>query len=153
MICYTNKWKYPFQIDEEDYERVSELTWYEANQRIVHNDSVNYHTIYLHIFLMGQPPEGMMWDHIDGDPSNNQKENLRPVIRSRNIHNSGPPITNKSGIKGVHGVYTNAGNWAGWKSKITVDDKVYVLGIFKTIEEAAKARKDAEERFGIIRYA
>ena len=40
-------------------------------------------------------------DHVDGNKSNNQSENLRWATRSQNIANTNMPANNKSGIKGV----------------------------------------------------
>lgn len=40
-------------------------------------------------------------DHIDGNPTNNKIENLRPTTSIENGYNSKIPKSNKSGIKGV----------------------------------------------------
>lgn len=58
------------------------------------------------------------------------------------ISNPNPPRNNKSGYKGVwydpvHGVY---------QAYITFQHKKYALGTFKHLDDAVKARQEAEER-------
>lgn len=58
------------------------------------------------------------------------------------ISNPNPPVSNKSGYKGVwfdqvHGVY---------QAYITFKRKRYSLGSYKSLADAVKARKDAEEK-------
>lgn len=52
--------------------------------------------------IVGDIPEGMMIDHLDGDYRNNAIENLRVVTRSVNARNAKKNDTNKSGVAGVH---------------------------------------------------
>jgi len=52
------------------------------------------------------------------------------------------PSNNKSGVRGVS-LDNSRGKWVAY---IKVDGKQYTLGRFKTIEEAAAARKAAEEK-------
>ena len=57
------------------------------------------------------------------------------------ISNNKLPKNNKSGIKGV---YQNSRNQK-WVALIEFQKKKYFLGEYKNIEDAAKARKDAED--------
>ena len=49
----------------------------------------------------GQIPEGLMIDHIDGDRSNNNLENIRLVSALENQKNMKKPSSNTSGVIGV----------------------------------------------------
>ena len=72
-------------------------------------------------------------DHIDHNPNNNQRSNLRFATVSQNLHNRGP---NKNSTTGVKGVYLNKAN-GRYKAQIRVEGKYYYLGYFDTIPEAA----------------
>jgi hypothetical protein len=84
-----------------------------------------------------EPPP--LLDHIDGDTKNNRISNLRPATPKQNQGNTGKPINNKSGFKGV--------SWSKkqkcWVAQMTQGDKRVWLGSFKRKEDAAKAYSDA----------
>lgn len=84
-------------------------------------------------------PVGMCVDHIDGNPLNNCKNNLRICTQAENQMNRGKTKNNKSGCKGVY--------WAKqlkkWKSQITINNKQKHLGYYNCPIEAAKAYNSA----------
>jgi len=51
--------------------------------------------------LVGEIPNGMMVDHIDGDRSNNAPSNLRLATSGENVRNSRRRRDNQTGIKGL----------------------------------------------------
>lgn len=81
-------------------------------------------------------PDGQV-DHINGVRDDNRLANLRVVSRSDNCRNAKRRSTNTSGVNGV------AKQGKRWRAYI-----VEHLGLFDTIEEAAAARKEAEQRLG-----
>jgi hypothetical protein len=87
------------------------------------------------IFMMfhGYMPEFI--DHIDNNRLNNKIENLRQATKQQNAWNRQINKNNKSGVKGV--------SWCKltkkWKVQGRVDKKVVYLGVYQTLEEAAKA--------------
>jgi hypothetical protein len=89
------------------------------------------------------PPEGMEVDHINRDPSDNRKENLRLATHRQNLYNSTYP--NQWGCKGVTlDVARNK-----WRAQIRIDGRKVNLGRYETFEEAAEAyRKAATELHG-----
>lgn len=91
----------------------------------------------------GKMPDNEI-DHIDGDKLNNDISNLRDVTRSENMRNIKRGIRNKSGTIGVH--------WdkdaEKWRAKLVVEGKMIHLGRFSNIEDAIKARKEAEVKHG-----
>lgn len=109
MIVYTNKYKIPFQIDEEDFERVSQHTWC-IDSGGYPCSGIGFSTMRLHEFLMGKADYGKIWDHIDQDKLNNRKENFRlvtQVINQRNRKN-----LNRNNTTGCTGVQiTSAENY------------------------------------------
>lgn len=144
MIVYSNKWKIPFQIDEEDYESVSRYSWcIDGYPRTsVRADWGGLRAIRLHEFLMGKPPEGKEWDHINQDKLDNRRENLRAVIPTINQRNRRLLSTNTSGCTGVFSLLDGR-----WSSTIIAYGVCYQLGRFDSYEEAVEARKAGEEKY------
>ena len=83
-------------------------------------------------------------DHIDGVPSNNVWSNLRPVTQKINMRNQRKRSNNTSGVTGVY----FAKHIGKYIASIRNNYKLIHLGVFDTIEAAAKARFDAEVRLG-----
>lgn len=80
-------------------------------------------------------------DHIDRNPLNNKRNNLRIATKSTNAMNSKLRSDNSSGIKGI--------SWRkeknSWETYININKKRIRLGYFKDIKEAALKRIEAEK--------
>ncbi len=83
-------------------------------------------------------------DHIDHDRQNNKWENLRLVSRTDNMRNATQSKANRSGFTGV-GWCKQQGQW---RSQIMVNGKSIKLGRFDNLEEAIRARKSANVKYG-----
>lgn len=83
-------------------------------------------------------------DHINGNPGDNRLVNLRSVSSSVNSRNQKMHSSNSSGITGV--------SWNNqrekWLAHIRVEGKQYSLGLFENKMDAARAREEANVRFG-----
>lgn len=94
----------------------------------------------LHHLVIGKPVFPLVTDHINRNKLDNRKENLRFVERKVNQINIDKPVTNKSGILGVH--------WDDsrrkWLAQIRIEDTQKFLGRFDTVEEATMVRQQAE---------
>lgn len=93
------------------------------------------------LYMNGEFPEEEV-DHIDGNPLNNTWNNLRAVSGSENKKNRRIQRNNKSGHCGVS---LQNGKFI---SKIKVGSKHIYLGCFTSLDDAIKARKDAEAQYG-----
>lgn len=95
------------------------------------------------LLLTGEFPAEQI-DHIDGDGLNNAAENLRAVSGAENHKNTRKPATNTSGIAGVcwHKRYSK------WVAQIRINGRRIHLGYFESFDDAAKARKDADIKYG-----
>jgi len=80
---------------------------------------------YIHRIIMNCPPDKQI-DHINHNPLDNRRENLRICTRRENALNRGRPKNSSTGFKGVHR-YKD-------KYKAVVETKSY--GIFDTAQEA-----------------
>lgn len=72
-------------------------------------------------------------DHIDGDPTNDKLENLRPATHSQNMKNTRLPCTNTTGAKGVYW----RKRWQTYEVKITVNGCTKYLGLRKELTDAS----------------
>jgi hypothetical protein len=134
-------------VDDEDYLKVADMKWHvmgsghvcntkyvrgsgRKNQKSVH--------MYLHRFIM-DAPKGKVVDHINRNPLDNRRSNLRICDQSTNIYNSGTFSNNKSGIRGV--AWHSAAK--KWEAFIHNANKKIYLGVFDNIVDAQKARAEA----------
>lgn len=92
------------------------------------------------LLMTGEWPE--LIDHINGDTRDDRWCNLRDVGPGANSRNCKTPRNNTSGVVGV----MRSGK--KWVAKIKANYRTIHLGTFDTIEEAAKARKQAEREHG-----
>jgi len=75
-------------------------------------------------------------DHINGDPSDNRIENLRPATSQENKRNTGKQANNTSGFKGVYWDKSNG----KWKAQARdANGKQKNIGLFPTPESASAA--------------
>lgn len=130
--------------DLEDWEKMKNLTWTKdrwgyvvAHSRLCDGGRIRK----FHIEIMGKK-KGYVIDHKDRNKLNNQRSNLRFLTKSGNAINSKLSKNNKSGIKGVQ--QTKQGKWC---ASITVNYKRIYLGTYEKIEDATKARREAEEKY------
>src|SRR5258706_6364168 len=110
-------------------------------RRYVEIEGHNYrlHRI-IWIWKTGSWPKNEI-DHIDKNPANNVWKNLREADHSQNNCNCGPQSNSTTGIRGVS-LSRN-----GYRVRVYKDGKEVFLAYFKTLEEAAAARKEAAIKY------
>lgn len=132
--------------DLEDWERLKGFTWGLGKSGGYPSTNVyvdkKHKVVKFHQIVMGQK-EGYLVDHINRNPLDNRKENLRFVVASGNMINKGLSDRNKSGYSGV--------SWRKdsnkWRAQIVVNRKAICLGTFEHIEDAIIARQKAEDKY------
>ena len=82
-------------------------------------------------------------DHINGNPLDNRKANLRLVTNQQNQFNSKNTGSGDNSRKGVS--FRKDRN--KWRAYITLNGKQIALGSFDTEAEAIEARIQAEEKY------
>lgn len=81
-------------------------------------------------------------DHIDGNPLNNRRANLRPATSAQNKRNSRVYANNASGYKGVFW-----DKWGRrWRAQIRENGHIRHIGYFYSRIDAAHAYDDAARR-------
>jgi hypothetical protein len=142
-------------VDDSDFEWLNAFTWtaqpswkngtfYAAGR-----SGPNATKILMHREVMGARPGDPHIDHINRNPLDNRRENLRYATSANNNANKGVMKTNTSGYKGVS-FYKDRQMFV---AQIKVNYKSIKIGSFKTAIEAAKAYNEAAKRlFGEFAY-
>ena len=131
------------KIDKNDLEKCSKLTWHYAKNK----DSKYIQTrikgkmIKLHRYIMNINNSNLVVDHINRNPLDNRKSNLRICSYKENSFNKSIRVDNTSGIPGVSFHKTNK----KWRAKIKYNNLTIHLGYFEDINEALINRRVAEE--------
>ena len=106
--------------------------------------TMGYHRLVWCYYYGKWPDSDRVIDHINGNHYDNTIENLRLVTHAENNRNRSTPKHNKSGHVGIR--------WhkkaSRWEAMIGVNGKQTYLGYFKNKEDAIKARKEAEKKYG-----
>jgi hypothetical protein len=136
-----------FFIDEEDLELISQYSWWSNKQKRINGLKRMPH-VSLPRLIMKCPP-GLVVDHIDRNPFNNCKSNLRICTSWENSQNRTIPRSNKSGYQNVHYYrFKYKGKYYPPTIRInfTIKGKSYAKTGFKSLEDAhiycEKWRKD-----------
>lgn len=128
-----------FLIDKEDYPIVSQYKWC-----LDHDNYIVNKEIKLHNFVYDKEiSNGYIIDHINGNPFDNRKSNLRLCTHSQNSCNQRLNIKNTSGHKGVW--FDKKHN--KWCASIKVNNKNIWLGRYDEFKDAVKVRENAEQEY------
>lgn len=134
-------------VDDEDYERMSQYKWICNAQGYAMRTSRENDVkigVYMHKEVMNIREESHV-DHIDGNPLNNQKSNLRPCTHGQNMFNKKSYKNSTSKFKGVSWKSENK----KWVAQIQYNGKKAHIGYFSSEIEAAVAyNAKAVELFG-----
>ena len=151
-IGYTNKGE-EFYFDLEDYDKIKNICWsinkdgyvIGMDQKVTRSKSMRMHRT-----VMGVTDPNIFIDHINvKDKHDNRKQNLRIATPQQNNFNRSRQINNTSGTTGVSWSISNS----KWHAYIKLNRKNINLGYYTDINEAIKARKEAEIKyFGEYRY-
>ena len=124
-------------IDKDDFDKVKEYRWY-LSPVGYYTTRINKKETPLHRFLIGDGD--FIVDHIDRNPLNNKKDNLRKTDIKINSYNRGCSSANTSGVVGVS--YNNSQKH--YEAYININGKRIHLGKYKEFDKAARRRLLAE---------
>lgn len=128
-------------VDKEDEGWLSQWKWsanarrggrgFNACRRVYKDGGQSL--VYMHRVIT-ECPDGLEVDHINGDPLDNRRENLRVCTHKTNTHGYLPPV-GRSRYRGV----SWHKSWKRWIVRIVVGKERLPLGGFTSQEEAARA--------------
>ena len=141
----------PFYFDLEDYEKIKKYYWREWK-----SPHANYSCPTTSLRKEDGEKAGMiikMWallglkgyDHINHNPFDNRKENLRPCTQQQNAFNSKKSRRNTSGIIGVNKLDDCPKR--PWRARLVFNRKEIPLGYFENFEDAVRARLEGEKKY------
>lgn len=130
-----------FFFDKEDFEKVSQFSWF----MVKGYPTARRKKVTLHTFIMGKAPTGYEYDHINRNPADNRRSNLRLATRRENIANKIKSKGKTSKYKGVFWLK----NKRVWVSVLIYKGEVFRLCRSHSEEECAEAyNKKALELYG-----
>lgn len=143
-VGWTSNTNKEFYFDIEDYEKIKDYCWVEEIG-ITGYTSVRARVpgTSKHVIMSWIIVDDKWHDHINHNPLDNRKENLRKATRTENNRNCGISKNNTSGITGVS--WNKRNN--NWRTRIMVDGKSIELGQFVKKEDAIVARLKAEAEY------
>lgn len=130
-------------VDDEDRQMLEKMgKWHiKSSGYCAKNSSTKMgkrKTLLMHRIILN-PPDYMQVDHINGNPLDNRKCNLRIVSNQQNSFN-------RTKIKGYY--YKKQAK--KWQSQIMLNDKKIYIGLFDTEEEARNAYLEAKKIYHTI---
>jgi len=145
IILYNNKCKEVARtvIDAEDVEKVKGYKWHMNGQGYAATRPKKEIIKLQHLIMGVKANYKKQIDHKDRDRLNNRKSNFRFCTQGDNAKNSTIPINNTSGFKGVS-LHKNSKKW---RARITLNDRLISLGVFKDKLSAAKAYNAAALKY------
>jgi hypothetical protein len=138
-------------VDPNDYYELDKYIWYGVvckNGRFSHviyfaPKNANTAPICMHRKLTN-PPSDLIVDHINNNPLDNRRSNLRAITKTQNSYNMSPKKNCSSKYKGV---YKISGKQRPWRAHISYKRKRISLGTFENEIDAAKAYDEAAKKY------
>lgn len=134
-----------FGFDLEDFDLVKKYSWSKSGNYFMAYDKQLKKNIYLHRLIMDVYKQKSNYQndivhHITHNTSDNRKINLELVSTQENLRY---PKKQSRNISGCTGVTWNS-TLKKWQAIIGFNYKNIMLGMFNSVEDAIKARKQAE---------
>lgn len=133
-IDFTKINKYSWTLDQNGYVRRTE--WEVGKTHKTRKATI----FYLHRVIMN-PKKRVVVDHINQNPLDNRRSNLRIATHGQNHLNQGLQKNNTSGYKGV------VRKRSKWQSQIKFNGNMIRLGLFENIKDAAKTYNTAALKY------
>lgn len=141
LFSSTKKWV-DILFDDEDYALVDQYYWWVSDKtnypNLVGRLKNNYKAPKVKMSrLIMQPVGDFVVDHINRNPLDNRRENLRIVTQAENLLNKSEQSNNTSGER--HIFYDKSLSKNKWKICIQRNKKMKHFGVYPTKEDAKNA--------------
>lgn len=140
-------------IDDKDEIKIKDYIWtlwttkrHSGIYVIGYTPGIWNKSIRLHRLIMDAQP-GQIVDHINGDPLDNRRSNLRIVTSTINNQNA---KKRKDGLTSKHKGVCKSPNGKKWRAQVQVNRKKKALGYFDTEEEARAAYVAYCQEHGVV---
>lgn len=138
-VGYASNTNNKFLFDLDDFEIIKNYHW---NEHILTNgyhaleawDSATKKIVRMHWVIVGKG-----FDHINHNPLDNRRSNLRAATTAENVYNRGKQKTNTSGVTGVYWMKDRK----KWRTQIKKGD-ISIVKDFDVFENAVKAQLKLE---------
>ena len=132
-----------YYFDANDYDKIKDICWHENSYGYIYGyDTKTKQRIPLHCLVMNAIDDTVnVVDHINRNPKDCRKSNLRLCSQGENAMNRSLYKNNTSGCNGVS--FDKKSN--KWVAYINKNTKRYRIGSFVDKDEAIRARKETEK--------
>ena len=143
-ICYASNSNDEILFDLEDYDKIKDYCWFihlhnkGKYKRVQSRAKETKEIVNIQYIITGEK----YLDHINRNPLDNRKSNLRKATSSQNSQNKSVQSNNTTGITGVGYISSNKKPWI---ARIQYEDSEKKLGYFTNKEDAIRARLQAEK--------
>jgi len=130
------------KIDLEDVEQIKKVKWYRDDKGYAYTGTKNRKMHRAILNLVKYRDSKIKVDHINGNPLDNRKSNLRKCSHADNLKNR----NFEEGSERFNGISLNKKSKT-WETYIGVDNERIRLGFYKDKIEAIAARLEAEIKY------
>lgn len=129
-------------IDPDDFEKCAKYSWCISKTGYA-VANIRGKVTKMHRYILGIKDPNIVIDHINRNPLDNRKENLRLCTPRENSRNTSVSKNNKTKCLGIS-IVKKTGKY---RARIMVNGKEINLGRYDNIEDAKKVRKEAEMKY------